>query len=211
MSLPSLASRTLLRTASLSRSRLLPSVAPCPSLWRPSLSPSSLRSFSCSSFHLRDAPPSPPAHTLNGPATPIGQIDPLDRRLEITFTCTAQVPLNPEQKEHGAPARDCGHRSSHEFSRRSYEKGVVIVQCPECENRHLIADHLQWFHSTPSPAHPTGRSFVSSSSPAEAEQRQGRTIEDLMREKGEEVKWVVRERDEVGGGKTIEIGAPVEQ
>ena len=38
----------------------------------------------------------------------------------LTFTCTAG---------------DCGHRSTHEFSRRSYEKGLVIVQCPQCKNR----------------------------------------------------------------------------
>lgn len=62
----------------------------------------------------------------------------------MTFTCT--VP-------------DCGHRSTHEFAKRSYEKGIVLVQCPGCKNRsvlepnkaailiirHLIADHLGWF------------------------------------------------------------------
>lgn len=64
----------------------------------------------------------------------------------MTFTCTAN---------------DCGHRSTHEFSRRSYQKGIVLVQCPSCKNRsiplilisyltdkynrHLIADHLGWF------------------------------------------------------------------
>jgi protein import protein ZIM17 len=40
----------------------------------------------------------------------------------------------------------CGHRSTHEFSRKSYEKGVVLIQCPECKARHLIADHLGWFN-----------------------------------------------------------------
>lgn len=51
---------------------------------------------------------------------PIGK---LERRLSITFTCTV-------------PA--CGHRSSHEFSRHAYEKGIVLCQCPECHSRHLI-------------------------------------------------------------------------
>lgn len=51
---------------------------------------------------------------------PIGQ---LERRLNITFTCT--VP-------------SCGHRSSHEFSRHAYEKGIVLCQCPQCLSRHLI-------------------------------------------------------------------------
>lgn len=45
-----------------------------------------------------------------GQGQPIGQVEP---KLSLTFTCT--VP-------------DCGHRSSHEFARRSYEKGIVIVQ-----------------------------------------------------------------------------------
>ncbi|BGP17845.1 hypothetical protein JCM10213_008357 [Rhodosporidiobolus nylandii] len=173
----------------------IPSPSPLASVWRPSRAlHSSLPRFEQSQ---------PPAHTLNGPKTPIGRIDPLDRRLQITFTCTAVVPVDntPEGRVEGAPARQCGHRSSHEFSRRSYEKGVVIVQCPGCENRHLIADHLHWFSSTPSPAHPHGQDFTF---------KTPRTVEDLMREKGEEVQWVVRERTEADGGKTIEMGEATE-
>ncbi|CBQ67388.1 related to ZIM17-Zinc finger Motif protein, mitochondrial [Sporisorium reilianum SRZ2] len=64
---------------------------------------------------------------VTGERTPIGQIE---QRLAITFTCTVD---------------ECGHRSSHEFSKRSYTKGIVIVQCPGCKNRHLIADNLSWF------------------------------------------------------------------
>ncbi|KZP01903.1 zf-DNL-domain-containing protein, partial [Calocera viscosa TUFC12733] len=52
-------------------------------------------------------------------------------RLSLTFTCTA-------------PGCN-GHRSSHTFTKRSYDQGVVLVECPECHNRHLIADHLGWF------------------------------------------------------------------
>ncbi|CAO1626551.1 unnamed protein product [Jaminaea pallidilutea] len=78
--------------------------------------------------------------------TPIGQID---ARLSLTFTCAVQ---------------DCGHRSSHEFSKRSYEKGIVIVQCPQCKNRHLIADHFSWFHD------------------------QSKTVEQLVKEKGGRVR-----------------------
>ncbi len=40
----------------------------------------------------------------------------------MTFTCTAD---------------DCGHRSSHEFSKRSYTSGIVLVQCPSCKNRQV--------------------------------------------------------------------------
>ncbi|PWN43701.1 zf-DNL-domain-containing protein, partial [Ceraceosorus guamensis] len=53
-----------------------------------------------------------------------------ERKLALSFTCT--VP-------------NCGHRSAHEFTARAYQKGIVIVECPGCKNRHLIADHLGWF------------------------------------------------------------------
>lgn len=31
------------------------------------------------------------------------------------------------------------------FSKQSYQSGVVIIKCPECNSRHLIADRLGWF------------------------------------------------------------------
>lgn len=46
----------------------------------------------------------------------------------ILFTCTK-----------------CDTRSAKAFSRSSYEKGIVIVTCPGCNSRHLIADNLGWF------------------------------------------------------------------
>lgn len=67
---------------------------------------------------------------VTGQRTPIGQIE---QRLAITFTCTVD---------------ECGHRSTHQFSKRSYTKGIVIIQCPGCKNRHLIADNLSWFTQT---------------------------------------------------------------
>ena len=31
------------------------------------------------------------------------------------------------------------------FNKSSYERGMVLVTCPGCLSRHLIADHLGWF------------------------------------------------------------------
>lgn len=40
----------------------------------------------------------------------------------LTFTCSVDK---------------CGERSTHEFAKRSYTKGIVIVQCPGCKNRYV--------------------------------------------------------------------------
>lgn len=72
--------------------------------------------------------------------TNVGQIEP---RMRIIFTC-----------------EQCNHRSASEFSKHSYEKGVVLIRCPGCKVFHLIADNKGWFRD------------------------QKVTIEDLAREKG---------------------------
>ncbi|KAJ3865339.1 DNL zinc finger-domain-containing protein [Lentinula novae-zelandiae] len=75
-------------------------------------------------------------------------------RMSITFTCTVT---------------DCGTRSTHEFAKSSYERGIVLVECPGCNNRHLIADHLGWFKES-------------------TEEGKLRTVEDLVRARGEKVR-----------------------
>ncbi|KAH8605443.1 DNL zinc finger [Trypanosoma vivax] len=55
----------------------------------------------------------------------------------------------------------CDHRTVKKFSKHAYTKGIVIVQCPSCEVRHLLADNLGWFTD------------------------EARNIEDILREKGE--------------------------
>ncbi|OBA18550.1 uncharacterized protein OGAPODRAFT_40444, partial [Ogataea polymorpha] len=41
--------------------------------------------------------------------------------------------------------KKCHERSSHIISKQAYTSGTVLVQCPGCKNRHLIADHLKIF------------------------------------------------------------------
>jgi protein import protein ZIM17 len=64
-----------------------------------------------------------------GPAPPPDQRRrPQQRDMAIVFTCGK-----------------CGERSLKTFSKQAYERGIVIVQCPGCKARHLIADNLGWF------------------------------------------------------------------
>ena len=62
-------------------------------------------------------------------------------RLRMTFTCTAPVRQADVGADDASPSSvaQCGHRSTHEFSRHSYEKGIVLVQCPSCSVRCVCA------------------------------------------------------------------------
>lgn len=70
----------------------------------------------------------------------------LKKDMAVVFTCT-----------------ECETRAAKRFTRLAYETGVVIIQCPGCQNRHLIADNLGWFREA------------------------GTNVEALLAEKGEQV------------------------
>ena len=75
------------------------------------------------------------------------------------------IPANPQAYyQLSITCVPCGHRSHHNISKQGYQKGSILVACPECKNRHVIADHLKIF----------GEREV--------------TVEDLLREKGQLVR-----------------------
>ncbi|CEP08401.1 hypothetical protein [Parasitella parasitica] len=67
----------------------------------------------------------------------------------------------------GFTCKVCNERSHHTMSKHSYTKGVVLIQCPGCKNRHLIADNLGWFKDSRT------------------------TVEDLVKEKGEAIRKII--------------------
>ena len=70
-------------------------------------------------------PPHPHLCRMFSDKTSIGQIRPT---MSIIFTCNV-----------------CQTRQAKTMSRKSYEKGVVLIRCDGCENLHLVADNLGWF------------------------------------------------------------------
>ncbi|KAL1891216.1 hypothetical protein Cpir12675_005062 [Ceratocystis pirilliformis] len=94
------------------------------------------------------APSSPPSYSeLSPEASQVLQRKLQEPHYQLSFTC---VP--------------CDHRSTHVVSKQGYHHGSVLIACPNCNNRHVISDHLNIF----------GDRQV--------------TVEQLMQEKGEIVR-----------------------
>ncbi|XP_037071471.1 DNL-type zinc finger protein-like [Pollicipes pollicipes] len=92
------------------------------------------------------------------PSQPLARLQP---RLALSFTCKV-----------------CSTRVHKHISKLSYERGVVIVECSGCRNRHLISDHLGWFADV-----------------------QGRTVEEILARRGEKV-------TRIGADGTVEAAPP---
>lgn len=89
---------------------------------------------------------SSPKILQEGPSKHLGSFKVDQPQIMIAFTC-----------------KKCDTRSSHVMSKQAYTGGTVLITCPGCHNRHLIADHLKIFNDDKI------------------------TIEDIMRARGESV------------------------
>lgn len=77
----------------------------------------------------------------------------------------------------GFTCKVCNHRSHHTMSKHAYTKGTVLIQCPGCRTRHLMADHLGWFDRD----HRLGK----------------RTIEEILESRGETVRRALDAAEDV--------------
>ncbi|CEP25015.1 Mitochondrial protein import protein ZIM17 AltName: Full=Hsp70-interacting protein in mitochondria; Flags: Precursor [Cyberlindnera jadinii] len=58
---------------------------------------------------------------------------------------SAKLKIDEPQMMIAFTCKKCDTRSSHVMSKQAYTKGTVLITCPGCKGRHLIADHLKIF------------------------------------------------------------------
>ncbi|EXJ82662.1 hypothetical protein A1O3_06476 [Capronia epimyces CBS 606.96] len=88
------------------------------------------------------------------------------RRYESSLTVPETTPRKPVSEDQPSyqlsfTCKPCLYRSSHRVTKHGYHHGTVLITCPSCKARHVIADHLKVF----------------------LDSRQ--TLEDILREKAE--------------------------
>lgn len=95
---------------------------------------------------------SKPSFTFRPPLSPRHPCTLLKRRNSSLSVPGGQTQTQPSAD---APAyhlsftcKPCLHRSTHRITKQGYHHGTVLVTCPSCKNRHVIADHLKVFLDT---------------------------------------------------------------
>ncbi|KAJ6262593.1 hypothetical protein Dda_3404 [Drechslerella dactyloides] len=157
------ASRIARPLARISHPLRLSAIRPFP---RPILPPRALPptlSSTCRKYSSADSPSilSPPSQNTSSTSPSSTSSDDAASSPAST-TASFQLPEKPAY-EMTFTCKKCNTRSTHRVSKQAYRHGTVLIQCPGCTVRHLIADHMKIFRDKPT------------------------TIEDILREKGESV------------------------